>query len=150
MSATIVEHGAPTGGGRRHAEAEETHGGFREDGASHADGRLHDHGLNNVGKNVTNDHAQIARAQRSRCFHELTLARGQYLGTDQARVSYPSSQAECEHEVENAGSAEGYESNCQQDSRKREKSIHDHDVDEAVEASAIVAGERSDDQAYGE
>ena len=49
-----------------------------------------------------------------------------------------------------AGTAEGDKGNRQQDSREREKGIHDHDVDEAVEASTIVAGERSDDQAYRE
>src|SRR2546429_483215 len=150
MSATIVEHGAPTGGGRRHAEAEETHGGFREDRTSHADGGLHDHWLNNVGENMTNDHAQIACAQRPCRFHELTLACGQYLRTHQARVSYPASEGEGEHEVEYAGTAKGHEGNRQQDSGERKKSIHNHDVDEAVEASAVIAGKRSDDQAHRE
>ena len=46
--AGVVQHGAPTGGGRRDAETQETERGFSEDGSCHADGGLHGDGLQNV------------------------------------------------------------------------------------------------------
>ena len=48
--------------------------------------------------------------------------------------------------VENAGATEGNERNRQQNSWKRKKRIHQHNVDEAIDASAVVSGERADDQ----
>ena len=99
---------------------------------------------------MTNDHAQIACAQRTCRFHKLAFPRGQDLRTHQARVPYPASEGEGEHEVEDAGAAEGHESNRQQNSGERKKSVHDDDIDEAVEASAIVAGQRSHDETYRE
>ena len=92
MSAAVVEHGAPAGGGWRHAEPEKAHGGFGEDGARHADGGLHYDWLNNVGQDVTNDHAQIACAQGAGGFHEFTLTGGEHLGANQAGVADPASE----------------------------------------------------------
>src|SRR6202034_3750183 len=53
----VIEHGSPTGGRRRDAESEKTHGGFGEDGPRHADRSLYHDRLNNVRQNVANDDA---------------------------------------------------------------------------------------------
>ena len=92
VGAAVVEHGSPTRGGRRNAEAKKTHGRFGENGAGHADGGLHDYRLNDVGKNVANDDAQIAGAESPRRFDEFAFARGENLSADQARVADPSAE----------------------------------------------------------
>src|ERR1035437_7269480 len=55
VSAAIVEHGSPTGGGRRDAKSQKTHGSFRENGSSHANRGLDDDRLNDIGQNVADD-----------------------------------------------------------------------------------------------
>src|SRR5205807_6671397 len=77
VRAGVVEHGAPACGWWRHAEAQKAHGRFGKDGAGHADRGLHDDRLNDVGENVSNNHAPVACAQGSRRFHILALARRQ-------------------------------------------------------------------------
>src|SRR6202521_2972249 len=116
MGAAVVEHGAPTRRWRRHAESKETHGGFGENGSSHADRRLHDYRLNNIREHVTHDNAQIACAERARRFNKFAFACGKDLSADQAGVADPSSKRERENEVKDAGSAERDESYRQQDS----------------------------------
>src|ERR1017187_595428 len=99
MSAAVVEHRSPTGGGWRNAESEETHGSFGEDGSGHADRGLDDDRLNDIGQNVADDDAQIAGAESARSFDELTLAGSEDLPPNQARVADPSAKREREHEV---------------------------------------------------
>src|SRR5271170_6362128 len=150
MRAAVVEHRSPAGRRRRHAESEEAHGGFGENGSGHADRRLHDHGLNDVRQNVTDDDAQVARSESACRFDELALARGEDLSAHQAGVADPASERERENEIEDTGAAEGYERNRKQDSGEREERIHQDHVDEAVDASSVVAGDGADDEAEGE
>src|SRR6202795_1872229 len=89
VSATVVEHGSPTGGRRGDAECEKTHGCFGEDGACHADGSVDDDRLNNVGENVADHDAQIAGAKGQRGFDKFAFAGGQDLSTDKSRVTDP-------------------------------------------------------------
>ena len=150
VRAAVVEHGAPTGRGRWHAESEKAHGGFGEDGSGHADRSLHDHWLNNVRQNVADDDAQVARAQGAGGFDKFAFARGEDLSANQARVADPSSERERENQIEDAGAAEGDEGNGEKDSGEREERVHQDDVDEAVDASAVVAGDGADDEAEGQ
>src|SRR5579864_5006430 len=83
IHAAVVEHGSPACGGRRNTEPEETHGGFGEDGAGHANRRLHDYWLNDIGKNVAYDDAQIGCAQRAGGFNEFAFPRSQDLSANQ-------------------------------------------------------------------
>src|SRR5271157_4067371 len=94
VSAAIVEHGAPTCGWRRHAESEKAHSGFGENGSCHADRCLHDHGLNNVGENVTEDDAQVAGAESACGLDEFAFARREGLASNQACVADPASERE--------------------------------------------------------
>ena len=146
MCATVIEHGSPARGGRRNAEAKKTHGRFGEDGAGHADRGLHDYRLNDIGKNVANDDAQIAGAESARGFNEFAFPRGQNLSANQARVAHPSAERERDHKIEDAGAAECDEGDGNQNSRERKKRIHQDDVDEAVDAASVVSSDRSDDQ----
>src|ERR1035437_8066915 len=109
VGAAVVEHGSPTGGGRRDAESEKTHGGFGEDGSGHADRGLDDDRLNDVGQNVADDDAQVAGTESAGGFNEFAFTGGEDLSADQARVADPSAQGEREHEIEDAGTAEGDE-----------------------------------------
>src|SRR5580704_568474 len=150
MGAAVVQHGSPTGCGWRHAESEKTHGGFGEDGSSHADCGLDDHGLNDVRENVADDDAEIARSESTRGFDEFTFARGEDLSAHQAGVADPASERQCQNQIEYAGAAERYERNGQQDPGEREEGIHQDYVDEAVDASAVVTGNGADDEAESE
>src|SRR5271169_1709934 len=91
VGAAVVEHGPPTGRRRRHAETEKAHCCFREDGSGHADGGLHDYGLNNVWENVTHNDAQVTGAEGACSFDEFTLTRCEDLSANQAGVADPSS-----------------------------------------------------------
>src|ERR1700692_307818 len=90
--ATVVEHGSPTRRRRRYAESEKAHRGFGKNGSGHADGGLHDHGLNDVRQNMADDDPQIARAQSAGGFDEFALARGENLSANQTSVADPASQ----------------------------------------------------------
>ena len=147
MGAAIVQHSAPTSRWRRHTQAEKAHSGFSEDCAGHADGRLHHDRLNNVGQNVARDDAEIAGTERAGGFHIFAFAGGQHLSADKARIAHPASEREGENKIENAGTAEGDESNGQKNSGERQERIHDDDIDEAIEASAVVAGGGADEEA---
>src|ERR1700680_3227059 len=116
VGAAIVEHGSPTGGRRRDAESEKTHGGFGENGSGHADRSLHHNGLNNVRQNVADDDAQVAGAKGARGFDEFAFAGGEHLSANQTRVADPSAQREREHQIKNPRAAEGDERDGQQNS----------------------------------
>src|SRR5580692_5037681 len=146
MSAAVVEHGAPAGGGRRHAKSEKTHGGFGENGSGHADGSLHDNWLNNVGENMADDDAEIASPQSAGGFDKFAFARREDLSADQAGVADPASQRERENKIEDAGAAEGDEGDGEKDSREREKRVHQDDVDKAVDATTVVSGDGADEE----
>ena len=51
------------------------------------------------------------------------------------------------HEIENSGAAKGHEGDGDENSRKRKKRIHQHHIDEAVDASAVVSGKAANDEA---
>ena len=146
MRAGVVQHRSPTRGGRRHTQAQETHGRFRQNCARHADCGLHNHGLNNIWKDVAQDDAQVAGAKCTRCFDEFSFTHGQHLAAHQARVANPASKRESEHEIENSRAAEGDEGDRDEDSGERKKRIHQDDVDEAVDASSVISGKRADDE----
>ena len=101
----------------------------------------------NVRKDVTHDYAGIARAQSASGFHEFAIAHRQHLSSHQARVTHPSADDEREDQVPNSGSQESNEGNCQKNPRERKKRIHHHDVEEAIELAAVVAGDRSEEDA---
>src|SRR5690348_17600696 len=107
VGAGVVEHGAPTGGRRRNAEAKEAHGGFGENGSSHADGSLDDDRLNDVGEDVAAEDAEIACAESACGFDEFAFAGGEHLRSDQTRVADPSAERKRENEVEDARTTEG-------------------------------------------
>src|SRR5947209_15660620 len=91
MRAAVVEHGAPASCRRGYAEAQEAHSGLGENSARHADRRLHDHRLNDVGQNMVNDNAQIARAESACGLHEFAFARDRKstrLNSSHANISY--------------------------------------------------------------
>src|ERR1039458_9142883 len=67
----------------------------------------------------------------------------------QAGITDPSAERERENEIEDAGAAEGDEGDRQQDSWERKKSVHQHDVDEAVDGSSVVSGDRADNESQG-
>src|SRR5215471_19227891 len=146
MGTAIVEHGTPACGRRRYAEAEKAHGGFGKDCACHSDGGLHNHWLNDIWQDVAHDNAQVAGAECAGCFDKFAFAGGEHLAADQARVANPSAEREREHQVEDAGTAKGNERDRQQNSRERHKRVHQHDVDEAVDASTVISSDRADNQ----
>src|SRR5438876_11296068 len=100
MRAAVVEHGAPACSRRGNAEAEEAHSGLSENGACHANRRLYDYRLNDVGQNVVDDQRQIACAQSAGGLDEFAFTRRQPLRTHQTRVAPPTSERQSETPVE--------------------------------------------------
>ena len=82
---------------------------------------------------MADDDAEIAGADGASSFDELAFTGSENLSANQTSVTDPSAERKCEDEIENAGAAKGDEGNGQQDSRKRQKRIHQDDVDEAVD-----------------
>ena len=72
VRASLIQHGSPTGRRRRNTQAQKAECCFSKDGPSHADGSLHSHRLQDVGKNVPEQDANIRSTQCSRRFHKLT------------------------------------------------------------------------------
>ncbi len=93
---------------------------------------------------------QSLAPERARGFDEFALARRQYLGADQAGVADPSADRERQDQVEYPGAEKGDEGDGQQDAGKGKEGVHDHDVDDAVHASAVVPGDAANDQAENE
>ena len=149
MRAAVVEHGSPTGGRRRNTEPEKAHRGLGKDCAGHADCGLDDYGLNNVRQDVPRNDAQIACSQGARGFDEFALPRGEDLSANQTSITDPPAQRESENQIKDSRPAKGDESNGQQDSRKRQKRIHQDHVDEAIDASAVVSRDGTDDRDRG-
>src|SRR6202049_57681 len=114
--AAVVEHRAPTGRGWRNSQSEKAHSCFGEDCPGHADGRLHDHGLNNIGQNVADDAAQIARAEGAGGFDEFFFSGAKHLTADKTCVANPSAKRESKNEVQDARSAEGDEGDSKKNS----------------------------------
>src|SRR5205807_5683852 len=78
---------------------------------------------------------------------EFAFAGGEDLHADKAGVANPSTEREGENEIENARAAEGDEGDGEKNSGEREECIHHHDIDEAVDGSAVVTGDGADDKA---
>src|SRR5208282_5327721 len=147
VRAGVVEHGSPAGGWRGDAEAEEAHGGFGENGSGHADSRLHDDGLNDVGQDVARNNVEIASAESASGFDKFALADREHLRTDQAGVADPASERQSEHQIEDAGTAEGDEGDGDENAGEGKKGIHQHDIGEAVDGAAVITGKTADDEA---
>ena len=150
VGAGLVEHGAPGGGGRRDAQAEEGESGFGEDGARHAHGGLDDQRLEDVGQDVANEQAEVRSAERTGGFDELALADCHDLGSHEPGVADPAGDGEGENEVEEAGTEEGYEGDGEQDARERKEGVGDVGVQDDVGDAAVEAGETACDEAEGE
>ena len=150
VGSSVVEHRSPTGSRRRNTETEKTHSGFGEDGSGHADRGLHDDGLNDVGQNVADDDAQVTGSEGAGSFDELAFASGENLAADETRVANPSAERQREDEIEDAGAAECDEGDCEQNSGEGEEGIHQNDIDEAVDASAVVSRDGTDDESERE
>ena len=93
---------------------------------------------------------EISGAERSCRFNKFTFAHGQNLRAHQASVADPSSDGEGEYEIENSWTAEGHEGDCDENAGEGKKCVHQHDVDEAIDASTIVSGKAADDEAKKE
>src|SRR4029077_2216087 len=146
VGTAVVEHGSPAGRWRRHAESEEAHRGLGENCSSHADRRLHDHRLDNVGQDVTNNNAQVAGAKGARGFDEFAFPRDQHLSADEASVADPSAEGKRENQIEDAGAAKGNEGYGEKDAGEGQEGGHQNDVDEAVDASSVVPGDGADNE----
>src|SRR5581483_5599835 len=147
VRASVVEHRSPARGRRRNSKPKKAHGCFGENCSCHAYRRLHNDGLDDVRKNMTSNDAYVSCPESLRCFDIFAFACCQYLSTDKARVSDPASERQCQNKIEDARTAKSNESNCEQNSGKRQKRIHHHYVDEAIDAPSVVASDGSDYQA---
>src|SRR5208282_2846524 len=112
-----------------------------------ADGRLHNDRLNNIREDVAGNNVEISSAERSRRFDKFAFAHGQHLGADQTSVADPTSERQRQDKIKNTGAAEGHKGDRDENSGEGKKGIHQHDVDEAVDAAAVVSGEAANDEA---
>ena len=99
---------------------------------------------------MANDDAQVAGSESARRFDEFAFTGGKNLSANEARVADPPAERERENEIEDAGTTEGDESDRQQNSGERKKRVHQDDVDETVDATTVVSGDRTDDESEGE
>jgi hypothetical protein len=146
----VVEHGAPAGGGWRHAEAEEAERSFGEHGSGHADGGLDYEGLQDIGKDVAGEDAQIAGADGAGGFDELALAHGEDLGANETGVADPAADGEGEDEVEEPGAEEGNEGDGEKNTGQRQEGIHQEGIDGDVDPASVIAGDAAEDEAEEE
>ena len=147
MRAGVVQHHAPAGHGRRHAEAEKAERGFGKNGSGHADGGLDHDRLNDIRQNMARDDAQIGGSHGARGLDKFTFADGQYLGPNQARVAHPAGNREGENQVGHAGAEECDQGNGDEDSGQRHECIHDQNIQERVEPAAIKSSDGAEDHA---
>src|SRR5215469_13480351 len=96
--ASLVEHGAPTWGGRGHAQPKERERGLRDDGARHREGRHHGDGRPHVGQHVAPDEPPVEGAEGAGRFHELALSKRERLPAHDPRIGDPAAQREHEDE----------------------------------------------------
>jgi len=150
VGACVVEHGSPTGGGGRDAEAEEAEGGFCEDGAGHADGGLNDDGLQDVGEDVADEDAEGAGSECAGGLDVLAVSGAHDLGADKAGVADPTADGEGEDEVAETGAEEGDEGDGEEDSGEGEEGVHEVGGEEGVHEATAVSGDGADHQADGE
>ncbi len=87
MGAGVVEHAAPAGRRRWKAQSQEAERSLSQNGSCHADGSLHDDGLQDVGQDMAGKDAQVRGAQGAGSFHEFPLLDGEHLGPHQASVA---------------------------------------------------------------
>ena len=154
VGASVIEHGAPAGGGRGYAKPEKAQRGFGEHGAGHADGGLHDERLQKIGQDVSCDEAQVGGAERACGFDKLTLSQGENLGADEARIPDPAGEGEGKDEIDEAGTEKRDEGDGQQDAGKGEKGVGEIDVDDGVGEASVeackAAGKKADAQGDGD
>ncbi len=143
MRTAIVEHGAPTGGWRWHSEPQEAQCGFGKHGSRHAHRGLHRKRLQDIGKDMPCDDAQVGGAQRTCGLDELAFAHGENLGADQACVPDPAGKRERADEIQQTGAEKGNKGDRQQNARQGEKGVGEVHIDDGVGDSAIEAGKTS-------
>src|ERR1700733_14336544 len=146
MQARVVEHGAPTGCGRRNPETEKRECRFGENDAGHSDSGLHENGLCDVGQDVAEEDAQSACSEGTCGVDIFALACCQDLGADETCVAGPSANGESQNQVDKPGTKKCGESDGQQDARESEESIHRKGGQRRVDPPATVTGEPADGQ----
>lgn len=146
MCARIVQHGTPTGRRRRHTQPQKAERGLGEHGSGHADGGLHHQWLNDIGQNVTQKNAEVARAQRARSFDKLALPHGQHLRPDKAGVANPSANRQGKDQIEKSGAKKRHKGNGEQDSRHGHEGIHGEHVDDGIQNAAVKTGDAAEDK----
>ena len=147
MRSPVVEHSSPACRGRWDAETEKAKCGFREHGRSHADGGLNDQWLQDVGKDVAAEDAEIRGSKGAGGFDEFARPDGHDLCADETSVADPSGEGESEDEIEEPGAKEGDKGNREQDPRESEESVRNVDIQEGVEPSAVEACQAAEDKA---
>ncbi len=150
MGAGVVEHGSPGGGGRLNAEAEEAEGGFGEDGSGHANGGLHEEGLEDVREDMAEHEVEVGCAEGAGGLNVLALFDAEDLSADEACVVDPSGKGEGKDEVGEGGPQEGDDGDGEKDSGKGEEGVSEVDVDYGVGEAAVEAGEHAEGDAKGD
>ncbi len=150
VGASVVEHGSPCGGGRLDAEAEEAEGGFGEYGACHADGGLHEQGLNDVGKNVAEHEVEVGGSEGAGGLNVFTLFDCHDLSSNEAGVVDPTGEGESEDEIDEAGAEEGDEGDGEKYSGEGEEGVGEIDVDDGVGEATVEARDHAEDCAEDE
>ena len=146
MVARVVEHGAPTGRGREHAETQKAERGFCENRAGEADGGLDEDGRQRIGNEVAQENARVRGSERTGREHKLELFDFEGLRAGEARVACPARDHQGQNHFANAGAEECGKGDREQNSRERKKCVDEQIVYKVVEPAAKVAGKR----AYGE
>src|SRR5215467_7701932 len=153
--ASLVEHGAPTWGGRGHTQPKEGERGLRDDGACHREGRHHGDGRPHIGQHVAPDEPPVEGAEGAGRFHELALSEGERLPAHDPRIGNPAAQREHEDEVAEAGAEHGKQGHAQQEDGKGELHVarpHEQVVEpapvEAAEHAQEDAGRARDDHGH--
>jgi hypothetical protein len=149
VRARVVEHPAPAGRRRWQSQTQKTERRFRQNGSRHADGRLDNDGLKDVGQDVTGKDAQIRGAKSARGLDKLPLFDCQHLGSHQARVTHPSANSQGKDQVKQPGAQKSHEGDGQKNAREGKKGIHDKDIEQRIHPSAIETGEAAENQSQG-
>src|SRR6516165_8995271 len=118
MIARIVEHRAPTGDGREHAQTKEAKSGFGENRAGHTDRGLDQNRLKNIGEQVAQLNAEAGSAERLSGQNKFQFLHFEDLRAGNAGVPCPAGEDEGEDDFADTWSKERSESDGQQNTGK--------------------------------
>jgi uncharacterized membrane protein YccC len=138
----VRQHGAPVGGGRRQAQAEEAEHRQHQDRVGHGEGGAHDDHAERVRHQVTADSRPLAAAERLRGLDVLPCADREDLAPDETGRAQPGQRRQEQDDHQQVRREDRHQDE-QQDQRRQGQERVDHAHHDHVDDAARPAGDRA-------